>query len=585
METLESSCVCRLCGQQSGISINIFDESENHVRKINAVLPIMVHEMDLLPKQMCHRCSYKLEEFYKFYVGCLKTDAALKNQLSWMRKDRDKEKIDVPMVHIENVKIKAELLDYDELEPLIENMEYINSMNSMTLPASEIHNGLTYATLSRYRCCYDKKDQSGAKKITTGFCQNYRESVFKCGEIANNSRKRTLDTTRKLRSIKKNTFTQAEFPDCPQNHLLCVDTVESARDRLTADTNAKDDVSPLKTRNCSYDRLEAVPKNQAASKSTIVRNLRPRTNLVNYASNKKTMHNLRPRNILINYASNKRKTSIGTDSGPSIIMSNSDISNSKTTFASNFKLSRQIKVEQMDELERRNLRPRRNVVDYQEPKMRKVSDYRTKRRKVEDAEQNSKLHSKNENASSNEFALKLKIKQEVLDDLEDSVLGEMTSAIPRLSNNSLANLPAKVEAVTSDNDISLRDDTSDYFKSNHPQLRNKFQPARRKSMSNIVKNRLAKTKKIYRLPGANYSPKCLRSQDTFLRNGKTRKKDYMEWSMKKLQTRKLMNMVNKSAKMKSAVMNLAETIKHYCETCNVSFKNKELFKLHRCYYD
>lgn len=34
--------MCRLCGQQSGISINIFDESENHVRKINAVLPIMV---------------------------------------------------------------------------------------------------------------------------------------------------------------------------------------------------------------------------------------------------------------------------------------------------------------------------------------------------------------------------------------------------------------------------------------------------------------------------------------------------------------------------------------------------------------
>lgn len=42
METLESSRVCRLCGQHSGISINIFDESENHVRKINAVLPIMV---------------------------------------------------------------------------------------------------------------------------------------------------------------------------------------------------------------------------------------------------------------------------------------------------------------------------------------------------------------------------------------------------------------------------------------------------------------------------------------------------------------------------------------------------------------
>lgn len=34
--------MCRLCGQHSGISINIFDENENHIRKINAVLPIMV---------------------------------------------------------------------------------------------------------------------------------------------------------------------------------------------------------------------------------------------------------------------------------------------------------------------------------------------------------------------------------------------------------------------------------------------------------------------------------------------------------------------------------------------------------------
>lgn len=48
METLESSRVCRLCGQHSGISINIFDKSENHLRKINAVLPIMVRHVFFL---------------------------------------------------------------------------------------------------------------------------------------------------------------------------------------------------------------------------------------------------------------------------------------------------------------------------------------------------------------------------------------------------------------------------------------------------------------------------------------------------------------------------------------------------------
>ncbi|XP_029670648.1 uncharacterized protein LOC115239922 [Formica exsecta] len=581
METLESSRVCRLCGQQSGISINIFDESENHVRKINAVLPIMVHEMDLLPKQMCHRCSYKLEELHKFYVDCLKTDAALKSQLSWMRKDR--EKISVPMVHIENVKIKTESLDYDvyELEPLIENMEYINSMNSMALPADGIHNGLTYATLSRYRCCCDKKDQSRARKTTAEFCQNYRESVSRCDEIASDSRKRTLENTAaRIKPIKRNTSTQAMFPDCPQNRLSCIDAVENARNRLITDTNTRDDVFSLKTRNRSYG-LEAVSRSQATSESTIVRNLRPRNNLVNYASNKRRtiVQNLKPKKNLVDYALNKKRMSIDVDSGPSVT-NNSDISNPKTTFTSNFRWTRQIKVEQMDELEGRNLRPRRNVVDYQEPKMRKVSDYRTKRRKVEDTEQNSKLRSKNEN----KFAPKLKIKQEVLDDLEDTVLSETTSTISRLPNNSLADLPANVKALTRDNYVSLQDDISDYFKSSHSQLRNKFQQAKRKSLSNIMKNSLVKTKKIYRLPAANYSPKCLRSQDAFLRNGKARKNNYMDWSVKKLQTRKLMD-INKSAKIKPAMVKLAETIKHYCETCDVSFANKELFRLHRCYYD
>lgn len=546
-------------------SINPLNCLRDHVSLHSYPLCVLqVHEMDLLPKQMCHRCSYKLEEFHKFYVNCLKTDAALKSQLSWMRKDRGREKIGVPMVHIENVKIKAESLDYDvyELEPLMENMEYINSMNSIALPAGGIHhNGLTYATLSRYRCCCDKKDQNRGRRTTAELCQNYKESVSRCGEIAGDSRKRTLENTApRLRSIKKNLFTQAvSFPDCPQNRLPCVDAIENARDRLTADTNAKDDVSSLETRKRSYGGVEAVPGSQTAARSTIVRNLRPRKNLVNYASN-------------------NRRTSIGADPGSSA-MNNSDISNSKPMPGLNFKLTRQIKVEQMDELEGRSLRPRRNVVDYQEPKMRKVSDHRTKRRKMEDAEQSPKLHSKNA-SSVNEFALKLKIKQEVLDDLEDTVLSETTSAIPRLPNNSFANLPAKVEALTSDNDIS-----DNYFKSSHPQLRNKFQLAKRKSLSNLMKNRLTKTKKIYRLPAANYSPKCLRSQDAFLRNGKARKNDYMEWSVKKLQTRKLMDVVNKSAKTKPAMVKLVETIKHFCETCNVSFANKELFKLHRCYYD
>ncbi|XP_012220929.1 uncharacterized protein [Linepithema humile] len=556
METLESSRVCRLCGQHSGISINIFDENENHIRKINAVLPIMVHEMDLLPKQMCHRCSYKLEEFHKFYVNCLKTDAALKSQLSWMRKSRGREKIGVPMVHIENVKIKAEPLDYDvfDLEPLVENIDYINSMGPVAFPADGIHDELTYATFSRCQC-YCDKDQSRSGRTAAEFCRDYEESVSRCGKIADNSRKRTLKNTR-LRPILRKTL----LPGCLQKRSSHVN-VADARDRLATVIGLKNDVSSLETHNCLRGRSVTVAENPTASKSTIVRNLRPRRNLVDYASVKKRTSSVNPRPA-----------------------SKSDVPTSTMRLALDFEPTRQIKEEQLEEFEgRRTLRPRRNLVDYHGPKKRKFSEYRGETCEVfkntfplcpakKRTQRCSEKPSKHESAPD---ILNLKVKQEALDDLEDAMLNEATGAASRLSGTTVAGFPAKTEPPTGD--VDPRDDTTDYFK---------FQLAKGKSLSNIVRNRLARTKKVCRLPGANYSPKCLRSQDTYLRNGKPRKSDHAKWSVKRPQTKKLMDAVAKRAKkVPPTVLKLAESIKHYCDTCNVSFINKELFRLHTCYYD
>lgn len=502
--------------------------------------------MDLLPKQMCHRCSYKLEEFHKFYVDCLKTDAALKSQLSWMRKDGVREKIGVPMVHIENMKeIKAEPLDYDvyELEPLVENIDYINSMNSVTFPAGSIHNGLTYTTFSR--CCCDKKDQSRSRRTTAELCQNYQGQMDRCDRIANVSQKRTFEDAARLKPIKRNVFTQSVFPDCPQNRLQRVENVvenavENVRDRLVTDTSIKNNVATPETRNHCHAGLGTPPKNQAVARSTIMRNLRPRKNM-NYAQDKSKISSVNPR------PSTLTKSNV-----------------SEATSSPNFKLMRQIKVELIDEFEGRNLRPRKNVVDYQEPKMKKISDSRTKKRK---------LNEKSLKNDSTLNALDFKIKQEAPDDLENTMLSETTNTTPRLPSK-FVTLPAKVQAMTSDNSISLRDD---YLKS---QFRGQFQLAERNSLSNIVRNRLAKTKKTYQFPRANCSPKYLRSQDVYLRNGKT--KNNTEWSVKKLQTRKLINTINKK---KSPMSKLSENIKHYCESCNVKFINKELFRLHACYYD
>lgn len=65
METLESSRVCRLCGKQSGISINIFDKNESHVKKINAILPVMVCHITLLPSTFI---SFR-DEFHVHFVA------------------------------------------------------------------------------------------------------------------------------------------------------------------------------------------------------------------------------------------------------------------------------------------------------------------------------------------------------------------------------------------------------------------------------------------------------------------------------------------------------------------------------------
>lgn len=65
METLEASHACRLCGNKSGISINIFDKKKNHIRKINAVLPIMVRAVFLAADAVIlYSHPYNLETSY-----------------------------------------------------------------------------------------------------------------------------------------------------------------------------------------------------------------------------------------------------------------------------------------------------------------------------------------------------------------------------------------------------------------------------------------------------------------------------------------------------------------------------------------
>lgn len=554
METLESSRVCRLCGKQSGISINIFDKNESHVKKINAILPVMVHEMDLLPKHMCHRCSYKLEEFHKFYVDCLKTDADLKSQLSWMRKEDSKERIGVPMVHIENVKIKLEPPDYDvyDMNPIVDNVNYINSVSSMTFPvngvrSNDISEGITYTAYTRCGCYCDKADQSNQT-----VCTNYKNTISRCNRL-NSVTSNDNDCANELRAVKKNVL--ANKTHKKQSNLSTV--VDEAKD----------------------SRRDKFNSNEELPTSIIVRNLRPRKGFIDYTGTK------------------KKRSVISAKNGNRSKNANTKMSMPLTEF-----VATKIKVEPFDEVESRILRPRKETIDYIGPK-RKYSKSVDKNQRSQDTKYRSIKKRKVRNVASElkiptetvplllENTIKFAIKQEQLDDSEDRTvaLREPVSAI--LSTNceqdNTGNLVDKVDSLP--NDIVANVQTSRVYHN----LLNRMQRDDDCSVTNKWKsvNKLGKIG-LNRLAAIKYPPKYLRSQNLYLRNGKIKRLDNAEVSVRKLAS--LRNITNRAKPFernstkttrgsKKISTSLIDTIKHYCEECNTSFANRELFKLHACY--
>ena len=182
--------------------------------------------------------------------------------------------------------------------------------------------------------------------------------------------------------------------------------------------------------------------------------------------------------------------------------------------------------------------------------------------------------------------IKLKIKEEESSDLKDLIFDESVSvAMLSLSN--------QIDSLPEDYDVNIKKDNI-----NHNALNpvDNFSITNWKSLRNISNSKLkAKKFKSNRLTRINYSLRHLRSQDVCLRNGKIRNSDNADISVKKL-PKSLKNLMNRNktsnktlmktirnsvtAKM-SASMKMID-IKHYCEECNTSFANKELFKLHAC---
>ncbi|XP_053997243.1 uncharacterized protein LOC128886399 isoform X1 [Hylaeus anthracinus] len=583
METLESSRVCRLCGKQSGISINIFDKNENHVKKINAVLPIMagpvlailapqarlswcpfrglkflrkedkVHEMDLLPKHMCHRCSYKLEEFHKFYVDCLKTDAGLKSQLSWMRKENPRERVGIPMVHIENIKLEPPDYGAYDMSPMVGNANYINSMSSVTFQP----NNISYAAYAQCRCCCDKMDQSNQT-------------------VASNYKNATVSRCSRLNNIEG--CSNGSQPVKP-NHLIS--TTFQERSNLAMFVNEKSNNATRHRLTSSVD-IDNAKSNFTAkkevSRDAIVHNLRPRRGSVDYVGTKKKMAPF--------FASNSVK--------------------SKTpTLQSEFETV-QIKVEKPNDFVGHVLRPRIKTVNYcNRSSQRKYTKSKqeeslqgngnqSSRHKVQNIVNKLKLPSKRV-SNVVEDRVMFAIKQEQLSDTEDT----LSVTLPKNHATRTSDLSDNVNALPDNLVFNVQNDRNCLLSCTQQNV--EISGANKVTVRNTLKSKLKSGKfSLDRFAAISYSPKLLRSQDFFLRNGKVKKFQNTEVSTKKLRRglrsitdtakttrRNLMEAIGNivsTKKISASIKLIDNNVKHYCESCNISFVNKELFKLHTCYH-
>ncbi|XP_033336211.2 uncharacterized protein LOC117226199 [Megalopta genalis] len=543
METLESSRVCRLCGKHSGISIDIFDKNENHLKKINAVLPIMVHEMDLLPKHMCHRCSYKLEEFFKFYVDCLKTDSHLKSQLSWMGKEVPQVRVGTPMVQIENIKIETP--DYDaatvDMTPLVGDVNYMNSMNTMAFEPDDISYGAY-----RCRCCCDKMDQSNPT-VSTNY-SNTAES--RCSRLEND-----VDSGSDSRTIKISSSSTSKL-----------DMFQEQSSVLTQ-VNKNDDVPKNAGYSlCHIENVKSMADVNEDVKSVITRNLRPRNLLVNYVGQKRKSPSLRS-------LSGNRKSKIRAKQ-----------QKLETT---------QMKVERYDDFEGRILRPRNVTIDYRG--QRKYSKSSNKNQRLNGAELNvNKRKVRNianqlklppeQMLTAIEDRINFAVKQEQLADLEDSMLNESILSLPKNRTNN--NFADRINVLL--NNIKVQNDRV-----------NCSLLSRTPSDFSGVDGMKCLRSTNRRVAATHYASKYLRSHDLYLRNGKRRKlnepdvvastfvRNRHSLMDSKLNIRNLkkafrgfIDVDNISASTKLPYKNAS----HYCEECHTSFVSKELFKLHLCYH-
>ncbi|KAH0567344.1 hypothetical protein KQX54_008598 [Cotesia glomerata] len=81
-ENFNYSELCRLCSLKSNHQLQIFDkegEQRQILFKIRTLIGSVTTKEDVLPKNICQKCLYKLDMFFEFRASCMATETVLKN--------------------------------------------------------------------------------------------------------------------------------------------------------------------------------------------------------------------------------------------------------------------------------------------------------------------------------------------------------------------------------------------------------------------------------------------------------------------------------------------------------------------------
>ncbi|XP_063231960.1 zinc finger protein 91-like [Bacillus rossius redtenbacheri] len=129
--------LCRLCASYQAIKMEIFGREgreRNLVEKIEVCLPFKIREDDALPKSLCYRCMYLLENFHDFRTNCVNSVRLLESCVS----DPEGRNVE-PALRLEFEQLKSQLhqMDLQREKERLDGDDFMPHLEPQVTPACD----------------------------------------------------------------------------------------------------------------------------------------------------------------------------------------------------------------------------------------------------------------------------------------------------------------------------------------------------------------------------------------------------------------------------------------------------------------